>query len=237
MKDIIKNIRLMLGSPEDKLYEENSYLLEKIKALQPSEKEVYYNNKYPKKNVVYFRTESDGEYRIDVRQFLNPNSFQLPKITGDTDDEKAVNGLKWVIDNIKYVKDSKSSYKKNEYWAYPYQTLNHKEADCEDGSLLLYCILRSNGIKPWKLRVTAGYVDLNGKDTGHCYLTYYSEVEDKWVALDWCFYPNKTLISTRQSYKDNKTYKEIWFSFNELYSFGRDSDLRKEPVKVLLNNI
>ena len=74
-------------------------------------REDYYNNKYPKSNIFYNRKELDGEYRIDVRLFLNKNNCLLPILDEGSDDEKALQGLKWVITNITYTSDV-SEYKR-----------------------------------------------------------------------------------------------------------------------------
>lgn len=182
-------------------------------------KKYYYNNKYPKTNAVYRRTDRFITRNIDVRQFLNHNNFQLPKFTG-TDDEIARKSLLWVIGNITYIPD-KTQYKNNEYWAFGYETLASKRGDCEDGAILLYEILRKNGLPAWKIRLSVGYVKVNGKNVGHAYVTYYCEEANKWVALDWCYWPSTLNINLRPSYNDMPKYLGVWFSFNELYSWGK----------------
>jgi transglutaminase-like putative cysteine protease len=201
-----------------------------------SDKEKYYDTKYPKQNISYRRTDSGKTINIDVRQFLNPNNFNLPKISGNNDDEIMINSLSWVVFNIKYVPD-KTQYGMDEYWAFPYQVLDTKKDDCEGGSVLLYCIARANGIPAWKLRVNCGWVvnPYNGNTEGHAYLTYYSESEDKWFSMDWCFLPNANQLKDRDSYKDEAHYGDVWFSFNENSAWGRDVDLRKSEVKEVLN--
>ena len=193
--------------------------IETIPHIVESRKD-YYNNKYPKSNIFYNRKELDGEYKIDVRLFLNKNNCLLPIIDEGDDDEKALQGLKWVLQNITYTSDT-SEYKNNEYWAYGYQTLKHKKGDCEDGAILLYDILRNAGIPAWKLRLSAGWVMLANKKVGHAYLTYYCEDTEKWVILDWCYWENTVAIKDRKEYKKEINYKETWFSFNEDYSWTK----------------
>ena len=180
-------------------------------------KEAEFNDKYPKADLTYARTESDGEYQIDLRNFIQRYDSNLPVIPGLTDDEKALNALKWVIDNVKYVPDQ-AEYKTAEYWAYAYQTLKHKEGDCEDGAILLHNILLKNGVPYWKLRLSTGWVQLNEQKVGHAYLNYYCEESDRWVVLDWCFVDNKrTLVSTpngRKRFSQLKVGDKV-ISFNE----------------------
>ena len=193
----------------------------------PKEDEL--NNKYPKVDMNYLRHETDGDYSVDVRNFYMIKDSNIPTVSG-TDDEKALNSLKWVIDNIKYTPDS-TSYKQAEYWAYPYQTLKHKTGDCEDGSILLANIMIRSGIPYWKVRITAGDVDDGkGNKGGHCFVVYYYEEGDYWVLLDWCYWNNTLKISQRKNYKDEGYYKEIWFSFNEKYVFSTDE---KSASKIL----
>lgn len=96
-----------------------------------NQKEDYYNNKYPKADLTYLRHETDADYQVDLRDFINPFDASVPVVTGNTDEEKALFGLNWVIKNIKYISDSsQETYKTNEYWSYCYQTLKHKAGDC-----------------------------------------------------------------------------------------------------------
>ena len=191
----------------------------------------YYNTKYPTSCITYKRTDKLGTIKIDVRQFLNIHNFSYPTIKSESDDDIALNALVWVIKNIKYVPDS-NKYKQSEYWAFPYETLNYKVGDCEDGALLLYCIMRKNGIPAWKIRVSAGWVVNNGKDEGHAYVTYYCEASEKWIILDWCYWPNVSPIKDRLEYKLEEKYKAVWFSFNEEYSWSKGLN---SEAKHLLN--
>lgn len=202
-------------------------------AEKVNEKEDYFNNKYPQKNIVYKREELDGSYTIDIRNFIQPYDRQLPKLKSETDDEKALEGLKWVINNIEYVSDS-LGYNKMEFWAYAYQTLYHKTGDCEDGAILLHNLLLANGVPYWKLRLSAGWVINNGKKEGHAYLTYYCEESDKWVVLDWCYWPNKFKIKDRPDYKDEGNYLDVWFSWNQRYCFSEG--LNKEAKEIINGN-
>ena len=229
-EDEINSLIERISEDTDVIFE----LSDKINKLEyPNPKERYYNNKYPKKNIFYNRVEKKKTYRIDVRQFLNPNNSLLPKFTG-TDDEIALKGLKWVIKNIRYTPD-KRQYGLNEYWAFGFETLKNKAGDCEDGGILLYDILRNSGIPYWKLRVNAGWVinPHNKKREGHAYLVYYTEEADKWVILDWCYYPNTKKIKEREKYKNNKIYDKIWFSFNERFAYSKTFNQRDKPIKQI----
>jgi len=199
-----------------------------------NKKEDFYNNKYPQKDILYLgRVFLNKRVKIDVRDFFVPYDSQIKDIFFSeglkkvgTDDELAYLALMWVIENIKYVSDStQTGY--NEYWQFPYETLNSKKGDCEDGAILLANIMLHSGIPYWKIRLTAGNIT-NG---GHAYVTYYCEELDKWVVLDWCYYPNDLYINQRKDYKDEENYKDVWFSWNYKYSFSEG--LNKEADKLL----
>jgi hypothetical protein len=190
-----------------------------IDSYKPNSLEEYYNNKYPKVNLTYLRKEIDGDYQVDLREFINKYNYSLPIFTG-TNDEIVQQALVWVIINIKYVSDF-TSYVYPEYWAYDYQTFKRRVGDCEDGAILLYNILLKNNVPYWKIRLSAGWVNsINGKE-GHCYVTYYCEETDKWVVLDWCYWPNMAKINERKDYKGETNYIDVWFSWNMKYCYSK----------------
>jgi len=225
----------LIYSSKDKEISDLKNQIEKLKDINP--KRDYYNNKYPTTNISYNREEKSGIYKIDVRKFIQPNDFNLPNIVGDSDDEKALNSLIWVIQNITYTSDKKQEGI-DEYWAFPHETYTRKKGDCEDGSLLLASIMIKNKIPEWKIRISAGYVTnpTTQNKEGHCYLTYYCEEKDKWVCLDWCYAPNTLSIIDRKDYKDESIYSNIWFSFNNINSFGSDADIRKASKYMEVSN-
>jgi len=200
--------------------------IEKLKENQiiVNAKEEELNSKYPKADLTYSRIETDGTYKIALQNFFQINDFNIPTCTGNTDDEKALNCLKYIIKTIKYVPD-KTDYGYDEYWAYPYQTLGRKKGDCEDGSILLANMLVKSGIPYWKIRLTAGDVnDSLGNAGGHCFVVYYCEEKKKWVILDWCYYQDSTTsIADRKEYKEMSYYKNIWFSWNQKYCFSNET--------------
>ena len=179
--------------------------------------EDYYNNKYPKRDITFSKVEHDRKnpnspkpytlYNVDVRTILNSKSFRLPEIRANPnyDDAIALEGLRWVMENIKYTQLNdtgeivpggfwRSEHRtkdivenvtaqgmiealvlSGENWSFSYQTLGRKNGDCEDGAILLYDILRNAGIPAWKLRLNAGFWNPNGTGGGHIWLSYYVE--------------------------------------------------------------
>lgn len=194
--------------------------------------EDYWNNKRPKVSQNYLRIETDGKYLVDVRDFFQYNDANLPFITGSSNDEKALNCLLWVINNVKYVGD-KMDYGFEEYWAFAYQTLKRKKGDCEDGAILLANMMMKSGIPYWRIRLNAG--SCNGG--GHAYVTYCRETDNQFVVCDWCYWPNNLPMNRRkkhseeQNYSDKKKNYGIWFSWNAFYCFGSMDMLAGLPKK------
>jgi hypothetical protein len=198
----------------------NDLVFQLTKKDKLEEWEDYWTDKHPKKDIYYSREETDGDYKIDVRSFFMPSS-DYPTITGDSYDEIAKDCLVWVMEKVKYISD-KIVYGYNEYWAFPYQTLDRLEGDCEDGSILLANIMLHNGIPDWRVRVNAGDVKepFGDKTVGHAYVTYCRETDNQWVVLDWCYFTNYKAIKDRELHKDKKDYYGIWFSFTRDQAYG-----------------
>lgn len=198
----------------------------------------YYNNKYPSEPVYYtgrVMLGSNTRFKVDVRNFFTLNDENLNnivkvlKLGSQTDNQKALNCLKWLISNFPYKSDN-TNYKQNEFWCMPYESLAKKSGDCEDGAILLANLLIIAGVPNWKVRITTGYVvePSTKKQVGHAYVTFFDEDKEKWVILDWCYYPNLKNITDRGEYKKETMYDSIWFSFNDENSwFKNNGDVRK----------
>lgn len=200
--------------------------------------EEYYNTKYPTKPIFYCGRViigSNTRIRADVRDFFSLNDENLNnivralKLDKQTDNQKALTCLKWIITNFPYKSDS-SNYKQNEFWCMPYESLAKQSGDCEDGAILLANLLLVASVPNWKVRINCGYVlePTTKRQVGHAYLTFFDEESEKWVILDWCYYPNLKRIISREEYKKEKLYDNIWFSFNDKNSWAmEDGDVRK----------
>jgi hypothetical protein len=59
---------------------------------------------------------------------------------------------------------------------------------------------------------------------GHAYVAYTRNRPLDVVALDWCYLPDDTVpIENKVPLSDNDNYKEMWFSFNNENSWGKNS--------------
>ena len=209
------------------LQEQIDLLNRKLKELTTTPLENELNSKYPKKKVLYYRIETDGTYSVDVRTFINKYDDLIPTVKGKDDDEIALNALKWVMKNIKYISD-KTQYNYSEYWAYPYQTLKRKKGDCEDGAILLANIMLKSGIPYYKIRLCCGDTPLGG----HAYVVYYYEKGRRWVSLDWCYFANSKKIKDRSDYKNELLYGDVWFSWNQKYAFAKGTKTGINEIKI-----
>lgn len=130
----------------------------------------------------------------------------------DTNDEKAYKIMRWVQDNIEYKTDLKN-YGQIEWWTTPMETLHKMSGDCEDGAFLIHSMMLNAGI-PWeRIRTYGGSVMIGqGAETGgHGWTAYKREIDDEWVVLDWCYYPNTKTIAERTPMSDNLKYIDDWF--------------------------
>ena len=163
-----------------------SFLLPKMTSRIPEEKGIVSSAINYIERKTGFDIDGDGD-------------IGLPGNPIDRQNQIALNGLRWVIENIEYtqlndvgtddatglwsihrrrfilnqpLKSIEAAILASENWSFSYQTLERKNGDCEDGAILLYDILRNSGIPAWKLRLNCGFMDNGG---GHCWLSYYVE--------------------------------------------------------------
>jgi len=213
--------------------------------------EEYWNNKHPKTDIVYggrIAPNHQEKLLLDVRKFIWVDDCILKKfviaqkIDNLTNDEKALFWQKYVVQNYKYISDEED-FRYNEYWQFVFESFYYRHGDCEDMAILTTSLMIGSGIPQFRVRCNAGYVlDQNGQQQGHCYTSYCRETDNNFVILDWCFLEDSNiLISEKKLAKNNDRYKDLWFSFNNLYSWSYKSydifeDINDEP-KTLFNGI
>jgi hypothetical protein len=57
---------------------------------------------------------------------------------------------------------------------------------------------------------------------GHGYVSYLRESDNQWVIIDWCYLEDSAMsVEQKPLHKNNEYYKDIWFSFNNEYSWSR----------------
>ncbi len=147
-----------------------------------SAENTYYWEYMPYSYAYYWKTRErpyPSEYypmNIDLSQYINFD-FEKSTIsnwanyfdkTNFSKKEYAKEALKFVHNNIYYMKDEESTGN-TEYWKYPTETLFDQVGDCEDTVFLLASLLRAKGIPciileyPNHVAVGIGIEDLTGR--------------------------------------------------------------------------
>ena len=62
---------------------------------------------------------------------------------------------------------------------------------------------------------------------------YVRESDNHPVAIDWCFYQDPEVeMQDKPLLKSNKLYKEVWFSFNNKYTYSAHNFEIPDRVKL-----
>jgi predicted transglutaminase-like cysteine proteinase len=212
----------------------------------------YWNNKWEKAPIIYTSRALRGEsYKkqidADVKSFIKDNDAILWHVIShvglrrDTANETALVIQKFVCDFLKYIGDDES-VECPEFWQFPFESIQSEIGDCEDGAILIAGLLINAGIPSWRVKVAAAQVMTNplfpsSEEGGHAYCIYLADRPEssrklEWVILDWCYLQdpevsieNKPLA--REGGQDG-AYKQIWFTFNDEYSWAQSSFEVKE---------
>jgi len=197
----------------------------------------YWDNKWKKSILVY---NAKGIGNMDVRNLVYTKSYiirpEVRKIIRGckTDDEKAIKIFEWVRNNIKYISDKKNLLSKNlavENWQDAETTFLIRQGDCEDGALLTCTMLIIAGIPEYKSKICAGWVQptKTAAKGGHAYCIYLlketkNTADGVWYALDWCYYPSKSL---NRPHSKQEYYKDIWWTFNNKNTWAQHDTIVK----------
>jgi len=208
--------------------------------MEIKELQEFWNNKRPKNIIGYSgraiprrdrvldKIVLEQFVQIDVKTMLSVNDDYLKEIIekhnlkGSSNDETMHNIQNWVVGNIRYLGDDISNYTV-EFWQFPFETLFDKTGDCEDGALLIASLAINAGIPPFRVRVVAGMVQEapTAPEGGHGYVSYLRESDNQWVVIDWCYFEDSQIpVPQKPLQKNNQYYKQIWFSFNNEFSWG-----------------
>lgn len=199
--------------------------------------EKFWNEKHPQQRAIYSgrilpnasapSKIIDG-IQIDVRNMVTvPDAILLQiiqdnNLKADTNDETMLRIQKWVVDKLQYVSDDQNEGVP-EYWQFPFETLAVGIGDCEDGAILIASLAINACVPSFRVRVNAGLVQEapTAPTGGHGYCTYLRESDDQWCVVDWCYLEDSDIeIKDKPIFKNNPHYKDIWFSFNHIYSWG-----------------
>lgn len=136
------------------------------------------------------------------------------KTTKIPDHEKAIQILRWIKGNIRYIGDIQS-WQNEEKWQDALITYKKGTGDCEDGAILFFILCRKAGIPSNRVRIVAG--DVVGG--GHCWAEFL--IAPFSYCMDWCYWPDMTDFSNKKPYIIGQgNYKKIWFMCNDVKGFG-----------------
>ena len=168
--------------------------------------------------IINWETRKSVNLRSYIREQLqNPVLDQIiVEHLLDTDDltnkQKVRKVLKLVRNNIIYRTDN-LMWDVDEYWQTPSETWISGRGDCEDGAILIYCLLHKIGVPDRLIRIACGDV-IGG---GHCYVVFRSDEDALEYPVDWCYWYNDSYLM-RSPYVKRKQYNYSlteWFSFNK----------------------
>lgn len=197
----------------------------------------YWNNKYKKMPVVYGgRTlkNCQGKVNIDVRNFITVKDNILEAIVEkfnlrkESYNDTAFACQKYVASNLKYASDT-ITQQCEEFWQFPFETVASGTGDCEDGAILMASLMIVAGIPNWRVKVAAGYVQTapTAPQGGHAYCIYLADRENnslEWEIHDWCYSQDTNIPTGKKPLAKNggfnNRYKDVWFTFNDEFSWS-----------------
>lgn len=198
--------------------------------------ENYTNNKWPKAPIIYDGRALRGKTRrigADVKGFILTNDEILKnvvkkyRLSKRTLDETALAVQKWVVRFLTYKYDEEIN-DCPEFWQFPFETLQSEVGDCEDGAILITSLMIQAGVPAWRSKVAAGYVRATptAPQGGHAYNIYLAD-DANWRIMDWCYYEDSNLaVKDKPTAKEGgqeNAYKDVWFTFNNEYSWNQKS--------------
>ena len=98
-------------------------------------------------------------------------------------------------------------------------------SNCESGGILIATLCIAAGIPNWRIKVAAGNVKPapTAPLGGHAWCIYLAD-DGEWRNIDWCFYEDSHIPVPQKPLAKNggqfNSYKEIWFTFNNEYSWA-----------------
>ena len=155
----------------------------------------------------------------------------------DTNDLKVYKIEKWVMKNIQYHSDKKQ-FNMNDRWTLPWETLQRKKGDCEDGATLLIVLAVTAGVPKDRLRLYAPIAVSRG---WHAAVAYQRESDNEWVWIEWTVKMAHSLgpIEERPDFADVYTLLPLgdYFEVTSLNPFNMswliDDEWRQRAKKIL----
>jgi hypothetical protein len=207
----------------------------------------YWNNKWETAPIIYtgraLRAESyKKRIDADVKSFIKKDDAILWHVITqvglrkETPNETALAIQNFVCKFLKYKYDDLTA-EIEEFWLFPFESIQAEIGDCEDGAILIAALLINAGIPSWRVKVAAAEVLADPvfapSDTevgGHAYCLYLADRQDserklEWVILDWCYMQDPDVpIEEKPLARDGGTegaYKSVLFTFNDAFSWAQ----------------
>lgn len=193
-----------------------------------------FKNKFLPQQIIYRgrhikSKNNDVQLNIDVRNFIQYNDAYITNFAeaagaiSGTIDHRAHRIQQAICSYLTYTNDT-ANEGFTEFWQYPSETLALKYGDCEDGAILMATTMIAAGIPINRVRVFAGLVktyDPQRPWGGHAYVVYLRDTNMTPVVLDWSYKPDPNVsIADKPSVYQNTDYGDVWFSFNNIQSWG-----------------
>jgi hypothetical protein len=207
----------------------------------------YWNNKWEKSPIIYtgraLRAESyKKRIDADVKAFIKKDDAILWHVITqvglrkETPNETALAIQNFVCKFLKYKYDDLTA-EIEEFWLFPFESIQAEIGDCEDGAILIAALLINAGIPSWRVKVTAAevitdpiFAPSETEVGGHSYCLYLADRPDskrklEWVILDWCYLQDPEVpIEEKPLAREGGTegaYKNVLFTFNDEYSWAQ----------------
>ncbi|MFX0037858.1 MAG: DUF4332 domain-containing protein [Promethearchaeota archaeon] len=207
----------------------------------------YWNNKWETAPIIYtgraLRAEAyKKQIDVDVKAFIKKDDAILWHVITqvglrkENPNETALAIQNFVCNFLKYKYDDITA-EIEEFWLFPFESIQAEIGDCEDGAILIAALLINAGIPSWRVKVAAAEVIADPvfapSDTevgGHAYCLYLadrpeSERKLEWVILDWCYLQDPEIsVEEKPLARDGGTegaYKDVLFTFNDEHSWAQ----------------
>ena len=214
----------------------------------------YWNNKWEQAPIIYTgRALRGASYQkqidADVKTFIKDNDAILwhvitqLELRKESPNDTALAVQNFVCKFLKYTGDEEAE-ECVEFWQFPFEAIQSEIGDCEDGAILIASLLINAGIPSWRVKVCAAQVIADpivapseSELGGHAYCIYLADRNDserklEWVILDWCYLQDPEVpIEQKPLAGDGGqegAYKDIWFTFNDQYSWAQNAFEVKE---------
>ncbi|UCC21218.1 MAG: DUF4332 domain-containing protein [Promethearchaeota archaeon] len=207
----------------------------------------YWNNKWETSPIIYtgraLRAEAyKKRIDADVKAFIKKDDAILWHVITqvglrkETPNETALATQNFVCKFLKYKYDDLTA-ECEEFWLFPFESIQAEIGDCEDGAILIAALLINAGIPSWRVKVAAAeviadpvFAPSDSEVGGHAYCLYLADRPDserklEWVILDWCYLQDpEVLIEEKPLARDGGTegaYKDVLFTFNDEFSWAQ----------------